>query len=92
MTSATRSGRQIKRFQPTPHKSVLDKYQYLDRARSSMLVQARTIYISLNQYLHRIRISNVDSPDCPYGRGRENIKYILLLHCPNYAALREETL
>ena len=90
-TNTSRSGRAIKRFQPTPYKSALDKYRGLDRARSSMLVQVRTKHIALNQYLYRMQIPTIDSPECPYGRGKENIEHVLL-QCPNYAALREETL
>jgi hypothetical protein len=36
-----------------PNLHVLDKYANLDRARSSLLVQARTQHISLNKHLFR---------------------------------------
>lgn len=85
-TEATRSGRAIRRFQPTPHKSILEP-----RSRTEFNAHpgqngprfAQSVPLPHEGSGHR-------QPYCSCGRGKENIEHVLL-HCPNYGALREET-
>lgn len=84
------TGKATKRLEPHPNSHVLDKYANLDRARSSLLVQARTQHISLATHLFRRKTRGIASPYCEC-EARETVEHVLL-HCPLYADLREETL
>ena len=46
--------------------------------------------ISLNSYLHRMKVQDVDSLNCMCMMSKKNVDHVLL-HCPRYASLREDT-
>ena len=69
--------------------NILTKFVELNKAQSFMLIQARTMNISLNNYFHRMKISNIKHCECDLEV--ENTNHVLL-HCFNYANFREKIL
>ena len=79
-------GRALRRLEDTLSVRILDKYRSLDKAESSVLIQARTGHIGLNGYLHQRKVPGADQPYCAHclteGEiDKENVDHVLL-HCP----------
>ena len=64
-------------------------YDALDKKEASILAQLRTGMARLNDYLHRIGVS--DTEQCECGTGKETIKHFLFL-CPRWGHLRTQLL
>ena len=52
------------------------------KAQSSLLTQARTGDIGLQDYLFRFKVPGVSTPYCSCGEGRETVEH-LVVWCPN---------
>lgn len=86
----SKHGRELYKLCVAPNKDRLRAHKELKKAGSSILVQARTGKIGLNDYLYRI--NKADSPDCPNCVGtRETVRHVLT-DCPRYDGLRAQHL
>ncbi len=63
----------------------------LNRAQSSVATQIRSEHIGLNSYLHRRRVSGVESPRCQCGYPSQNPKHMIMC-CPRWARGRSEVM
>jgi hypothetical protein len=72
-----------------PSEKVLDLYQGLHKAESSLLVQLRTGKIGLRDFLYNIGVPEVTSAACACGHGRETPKHVTVF-CPRYHGTREQ--
>jgi hypothetical protein len=82
-------GRQLYQIMKTPSKRVLQVYDGLQRAWSSVLIQLQTGKSALWGFLASARIE--DSPTCQCGLGDQNAAHVLV-RCPLYNELLAETL
>jgi hypothetical protein len=73
--------------QALPGRHTLQLYGSLISDQASILIQARTGYRRLNQYLSRAGLR--DDAKCGYGDNDETIKHVLLW-CPRWADERRE--
>ena len=61
---------------------LLKRHEGLSKARSSLLVQARTGDIGLREFLFRRKVPGVATPLCQCGQGRETVEH-LAVWCPD---------
>jgi Reverse transcriptase (RNA-dependent DNA polymerase)/Endonuclease-reverse transcriptase len=66
-----------------PNKYILALHKDLRRAESSILIQARTECIGLNQFLYKRHVPGVDSPNCSCSDEPETVRH-LVQYCPLY--------
>jgi ribonuclease HI len=80
-----------KHFYPSPSQKHLQFTRSLSRRYASLLIQARSGHIPLNQYLHRI--NKAPSPECPHCKqGQMDTPQHVLLSCPKNAIPRNALL
>jgi len=60
----------------------LKKHENLTKAESSLLIQARTGAIGLNDFLFRARVPEISTPYCECGQGKETVEH-LVVWCPH---------
>ena len=87
--SIEKHGRATYKLIKAPTADVLQKFKSMSRAKSSVIVQARTGKIGLRDYLHSIGVET--SPGCPCGAARQTVKHTLL-GCPRHDEVRGEFL
>jgi hypothetical protein len=66
---------------PTFNHKALKKHENLTKAESSLLIQARTGAIGLNDFLFRARVPEISTPHCECGQGKETVEH-LVVWCP----------
>ena len=81
--------RAVRRLKLKFNFNIFVKFIDLNRAQSFMLIQARTMNISFNNYFHKMKISNIKHCECDLEI--ENTNHVLL-HCLNYANLKKKTI
>ena len=70
-------GRGLFKITPKPTKRILKLHRGLKKWASSLLVQMRTQKIGLNSFLFGRRVSGFETPDCPCGRGLQDVRHVL---------------
>ena len=79
-----RTGRRLIIQDTEPNKNILTLHKDLRRAESSVLIQARTECIGLNQFLYTRRVPGVDSPHCSCNVTPETTRH-LVQYCSMYS-------
>ena len=57
---------------------ILRIHENLSRARSSLLIQARTGFIGLKDFLFKVKVPGVVTPYCECGMGRETVEHLVV--------------
>lgn len=84
-------GRVAYRYTPSPTHTVLQLHENRSERQSSLLVQMRTEKIGLRDFLCHRHITEITSPICPCGEGRQTVIH-LLTRCRNFYDLRRQEL
>lgn len=88
---SSRHGRTVYELTPVPMKRVLKVHRDLHRALSMIIVQMRTGKIGLRHHLYQRGVLDIPNGDCQCGQATQTVRHILLA-CPLFNDLREETL
>jgi hypothetical protein len=57
---------------------ILRIHENLSKARSSLLIQARTGFIGLKDFLFKVKVPGVVTPYCECGMGRETVEHLVV--------------
>lgn len=85
-----KTGREPYAIAPTSSHKTVKIQKGLKKATSGLIVQMRIEKIVLRKFIHARKVREFESSECPYGRGPQTAKYILIVR-RIYTRERDET-